>query len=152
MESMRINDRSLISLCSCCIVMTVSFAVEFSRSTCTGRRRGCCSSRRRSACRSSCTSRTGTWRRTSPGLKRNITTSFLQFQFIYVLGMRYVLIAFDAKQLYISLINRTFSWIFPRKTCPCSKFAHMWVCVNAFVWSCKFVSVCARINVRMHNN
>ena len=44
------------------------FSVAFNRSTCTRRKHCCCSSRWRSACRPSCTSRTGTCQRTSPGL------------------------------------------------------------------------------------
>ena len=78
---------------SCCVVVTVSFEVVFSRSTCTGRRRGCCSSRWRSACRSSCTSRTGTWRRTSPGLQRNIALPLIQFRFIFGSGKHHNLLA-----------------------------------------------------------
>ena len=53
---------------SCCVVMTGSSDVAFSRSTCTHHILCCYSSRWRSAGRSSCTSRTGTCRRTSRGL------------------------------------------------------------------------------------
>ena len=110
---------------SCCVVVTVSFDVAFSRSTCRRRRPGYCSSRWRSACRSSCTSRTGTWRRTSPGLQRNIALPLVQFRLIFGSGKHHNLLAvlhqcFSTQHFYESL---------PRKTSPCSMFARLCVCV-----------------------